>query len=132
MKWITLAAAIVAIVFAVRILLADLARGRGRSTLGQLALAVLSLALLGAAVYTAHWLGLFSVPIVAFAFVPFGLAARWWFLSGREKRALLEASRPPATRTERLLAIARWPIFLALIALVVTAGVVAGLLAAKY
>lgn len=133
MKWLALIAALVATVFAVRILAADLRRGEGRSTIGQLATAVLALVVLGAAIYAAHWIGFFSVPVVAVAFVPFGLAARWSILASRSERERREAARQPTnpSRRDRLLGLAMWPVFLALVFLVAALGVIAGALVAQ-
>jgi hypothetical protein len=133
MKWLVLIAALVAIVLALQILAADLRRGRPHSTIGQLAPAVLSLAVLGAAIYAGHAIGLFSVPIVAVAFVPFGLALRWSILATREMRQRREeASQPdPPSRRDRLVSLAIWPVFLVLVALVATLGLMAGTLAAR-
>lgn len=137
MKWLTLSAAVVATVFALQILAADLRRsGRPRSTLRQLAIAILALAVMGAAIYAAHWIGLFSVPIVAAAFVPFGLTARWWMLANRDKREARQRSEAalhpvPPTRRDGLVALLRWPIFLVLIAIVLAAGLLAGMFAAR-
>jgi hypothetical protein len=133
MKWLVLMAALVSVVLALQILATDLRRGRRRSTLGQLALAVLSLAVLGAAIYAAHVVGFFSAPIVAVAFVPFGLAARWSMLSTREMRQRREAARPPVqpSRRDRLVGLAMWPVFLVLVVLVAALGLMAGALAAQ-
>jgi hypothetical protein len=133
MKWLVLIAVLVSIMLALQILAADLRRGRRRSTLGQLALAVLSLAVLGAAIYAAHVIGLFSAPIVAVAFVPFGLAVRWSMLSSREMRQRREAAGQPvqSSRRDRLVGLAMWPVFLVLVALAATLGLMAGALAAQ-
>jgi Ca2+/Na+ antiporter len=133
MKWLVLIAALVAIVLALQILVADLRHGHQRSTMGQLALTVPSLAVLGAAIYAGHAIGLFSVPIVAVAFVPFGLALRWSILATREMRQRRnEAGRPvPSSRSDRLVGLAMWPLFLVLVALVAVVGLMAGMLAAQ-
>lgn len=55
-------------------------------TIADFASVVLSLVLLAAAVYAAHWLGIFSLPLVALAFVPFGVATRWLLLATRDSR----------------------------------------------
>lgn len=138
MKWLTLIAAIVATVLALRILVADLRHSdRPRSTLHQLALALLSLAVIGAAIYALHWIGFFSVPIVAAAFVPFGLVTRLWMLASRDRREARQLrdetlTPTPPTRRERFVALARWPVFLALIAIVLAAGLLAGMFVARY
>lgn len=114
MKWLALIAAFLAALFAIQILIADLRRGHKRSTLVQLALALLSLAVLGAAIYAAHLLGLFSLPVVAFLFVPFGLALRWSVLATRDLRRRREAAMPqiPHSRNDLVLGVAMWPFFL--------------------
>ena len=131
MKWLALLAALVAAVLAIQMLVADLRRGHPRSTMGQLALAFLSLAVLGAAIYVAHWFGLFSVPIVALLFVPFGLALRWSALATRDMRHRREAALPqiPSSRRDRVVGLAMWPVFLLLMALVACLGLLAAMLA---
>jgi hypothetical protein len=101
--------------------------------MGQLALAVLSLAVLGVAIYAAHWIGFFSLPIVAVAFVPFGLALRWSILTTRDMRQRREAARQPIplSRSDRLRGLAMWPVFLVLAALMAALGVMAGALVAQ-
>ncbi|MGZ6266236.1 MAG: hypothetical protein ACXWN4_04970 [Candidatus Limnocylindrales bacterium] len=133
MKWLILLAALVAALFAVQILIADMRRGHKRSTMVQLAAAVFGLALLGLAIYTAHLLGLYSVPIVALAFVPFGLALRWSILATREMRRRREEAGQPvsSSRRGRLVNLAIWPLFLVLVALVAVVGLMAGILAAQ-
>jgi hypothetical protein len=117
MKWLTILAAIGAAALALQILIWERRGGRRRpSMLGQLALAVLTVVVLGAAVSAAHWLGIFSVPLVIIAFVPFGIAARWLILSTRE------------SRSDRLLALAAMPVFLILIAAVLLLGLIASTL----
>ena len=94
MKWLTILAAIGAAALALQILIWERRGGRRRpSMLGQLALAVLTVVVLGAALSAAHWLGIFSVPFVIIAFVPFGIAARWLILSTRESRRHLANAR---------------------------------------
>ena len=54
--------------------------------LREFAAAVLSLVMLAAAVLAAHWLGFFSLPLVALAFMPFGVAIRWLLTDTRASR----------------------------------------------
>ena len=87
MKWLLLMGAVAFGAFAVW----WLARGRpGRPvrsrTLAEGALAILSLVLIVAAAYVAHGMGIFSLPLVALAFLPFGVATRWLLVSTRETR----------------------------------------------
>ena len=84
MKWLLLMGAVAFGAFAVW----WLARGRpGRPvrsrTLAEGALAILSLVLIVAAAYVAHGMGIFSLPLVALAFLPFGVATRWLLVSTR-------------------------------------------------
>ena len=48
--------------------------------------AILSLVLIVAAAYAAHGLGIFSLPLVVLAFVPFGVFVRWLLASTRDSR----------------------------------------------
>ena len=131
MKWLTLLALLVAVLFAIQILIADMRRGHKRSTMVRLALAVLSLALLGVAIYTAHLLGFYSLPIVALLFAPFGLALRWSTLATREMRRRREAAMPqiPPSRRDRYRGAVIWPVFLGLVVLVACLGMFAAVLA---
>jgi hypothetical protein len=96
MKWLLLAAVVVAAFLAARILLSDVRRAGRRSTLGSLLAAVVSLAVLAAVLSLAHFVGLASIAIVAVAFVPFGLLVRWSLLETRGRRDRYEAARPAA------------------------------------
>ena len=64
--------------------------------LAELAVAVLTLVMVAAAVYVAHLLGIFSVPLVALLFVPFGLAIRWLLVATRDSRRRGELDRAAA------------------------------------
>jgi small-conductance mechanosensitive channel len=96
-------------------------RSRG---LADLAAAVLALVLLAAAFYSAHLLGIFSVPLVAVAFVPFGVVARWLLLASRSSRRRKEldgrATAPGPGPGLRL------PLLLVLVVAVAVLGVVLG------
>jgi hypothetical protein len=131
MKWLILIAAVVAVALAVWVLAGERRPGRGRSTLRQLAAVVASLVVLLAAIYAAREIGFVAMPVVAVAFVPFGLAARWLVLATREARARREAAAGPTPRA-RLLGLAMWPLFVALVVGVAAIGVVAGMLAARH
>lgn len=61
------------------------ARSASRPT-AQAASAVVSLALIVAGAYAAHGLGIFSLPLVVLAFVPFGVVVRWLLFSTRDSR----------------------------------------------
>ena len=133
MKWLMILAAIGAAVLSVQILIWERRSGRSRrSPLRRLAWVVLTLVVLAAVVYGAHLLGIFSVPLVAVAFVPVGITVRWLMSATRESRLRAEEARaaaagPPA-RHARLIAIATWPIFLVLVAVAVVLGLVVGTL----
>ena len=131
MKWLIVLAAIGAAALALQILIWERRGGRRRpSTLARLAVAVLTVVGLAAAVYAAHSLGIFSVPLVAIAFVPFGVTIRSLILAtrGRRQRAAdaRAAAAAPASRLDRMLELATWPVFLFLVAVVVAAGLVVG------
>jgi hypothetical protein len=133
MRWLIVLAAIGAAALSLQILVWERRRGaRPRATLGRLAGAVLTVVVLGAAVYAAHWLGIFSIPLVAIAFVPFGITARWLILATRESRQRAAEARataaPPASYRARLLELAAWPVFIFLVSVVVVLGLVVGTL----
>ena len=133
MKWLIVLAAIGAAAISLQILIWERRSGRPRrATLGQLAGGVLTVVILGAAVYAAHWLGIFSVPLVAVAFVPVGITVRWLMGASRASRQRAEDARAaavgPASRRARLVAIATWPVFIVLVAVVVVVGLVVGTL----
>ena len=133
MKWLIVLAAIGAAAISLQILIWERRSGRTRrSTLGQLAGGVLTVVILGAAVYAAHWLGIFSVPLVAVAFVPVGITVRWLMGASRASRQRAEDARAaaagPPSRRARLVAIATWPVFIVLVAVVVVVGLVVGTL----
>jgi hypothetical protein len=133
MRWLVILAAVAAFLVALQVLIWERRGGRSRrSTPGQLAWAVLALVAISAVVYAAHWLGIFSIPLVAIAFVPFGIVLRWLFLATRASRERAADARAaasvPATRRERLLARAAMPVFFVLAAAVVLLGLVVGTL----
>ena len=132
MKWMIILAAVGAGGLALQVLIWERRGGpRPPAALARLALAVLTVVVGSAAVYAAHLLGIFSIPLVAIGFVTLGIAGRWLILAtrGRRQRAAdaRAAARPPSSRT-RLLEIAAWPVFIALFTLVVVVGLVVGML----
>jgi hypothetical protein len=133
MRWAILLGGLGTAAIALQILIWERRRGRRRpSTIGRLALAVLAVVLLGGAVYSAHLLGIFSIPLVFLAFVPVGVTARWLILATRESRELaadaFAASNSPATRLVRVLRAASLPIFVLMVVAVVLLGLVVGTL----
>lgn len=128
MRWLILLAATAA---AALLALAVASERRGghspRSAVARVASTTLSLVALGAGVYVAHWLGIFSVPLVALAFVPCGIVLRWWFMATRGSRERETAARAVAGG-RRLPAAAELPIFVGLVALAVALGLIAGFL----
>jgi hypothetical protein len=90
--------------------------------LAELAAAALALVWLAAAVYAAHLLGIFSIPLVAVAFVPFGAVVRWVLLASRSsRRRELSRTATVGPRARRVL-----PLLLVLVAVVAVLGVVVG------
>jgi hypothetical protein len=133
MKWLVVLGAVGAAAISLQILVWERRSGRKRrTTLGRLAGAVLTVVVLGAAVYSAHWLGIFSVPLVAVAFVPVGITIRLLMGGSRESRQRAEEARAaaagPPSRRARLIAIATWPVFIGLVAAVVVLGLVVGIM----
>jgi hypothetical protein len=131
MKWLVVLAAVGAAALALQILIWERRGGRRRpSTLGRLAVAVLTVIGLGGAIYAAHFLGIFSIPLVAIAFVPFGVTVRWLILATRRTRQRATDARAaaaaPVSRRARLLGLTAWPVFLVLVAVVVVMGLVVG------
>jgi len=131
MKWLIILCALAAAAAALQVLIRERRSGRrGPTTPGRIALAVLTVALMGGAVYSAHLLGIFSIPLVVIAFVPVGVTLRWLILATRDSRQRAEevraASMPPATRRERLLGAASLPILVVLMAAVAFLAVVVG------
>jgi hypothetical protein len=131
MRWAILLGAAATAAVALQILIWERRAGRRRpSTIGRIALVVLALVLVGAAVYSAHLLGIFSIPLVVLAFVPVGATVRWLILATRESRQLaaeaFAASAPPVTRRIRLLRAASLPIFVLMVLAVVLLGLVVG------
>jgi len=90
--------------------------------LAELAAAALALVWLAAAVYAAHLLGIFSIPLVAVAFVPFGAVVRWVLLASRSSRRR-ELSRTATVGPRARLVL---PLLLVLVAVVAVLGVVVG------
>jgi hypothetical protein len=131
MKWVVLLGAVVAAVLALQALIWERRGGRRRpSTVGRIALAVLAIVLVSGAVYAAHLLGIFSVPLVVIAFVPVGAAIRWLILATRESRErdaqAREAMALPPTRSDRLIRAASLPLFVLMVLAVVLLGLVVG------
>jgi len=131
MKWLFLVAGLVAAILAVPILISDLRRAGRGSTLRSLAAVALSLVLLAAALYLAHYLGWFSIAFVALAFFPIGLAARWSLLATRDARDRRETAQDPAPRTAggRAVRLLAWPLLVVLMFGVVALGAAAAVVA---
>lgn len=131
MKWLIILGAVCAAALALQILISERRRGRRElSALGRIALAVLAIALLGGAVYSAHVLGIFSIPLVVIAFVPVGVTVRWLILASRGSRQQAEEARiviaPAAGRRDRLIRAASLPLFVLMVLAVVLLGLVVG------
>jgi len=137
MRWLILLAAIGAGALALQILIWERRGGRRQpSTLGRVAFAVLAVVLVGGAVYSAHLLGIFSIPLVVIAFVPVGVTARWLILATRGPRLRAAEARAataqPLTRRARLLELAALPVFVVLVAAVVVLALAVGTLVGKH
>jgi hypothetical protein len=133
MRWAILLGTVATAAIALQILIWERRAGRRRpSPIGRLALAVLAVVLLGGAVYSAHLLGIFSLPLVVLAFVPVGVTVRWLILATRESRQLaadaFATSASPVTWRVRLLRAASLPIFVLMVAAVVLLALVVGTL----
>ncbi len=133
MRWLFLLAAIGTAALFVLAVVSERRGGRPpRSRSGaRLAWAALSLIALAAGVFVAHWVGIFSVPLVVLAFVPFGVALRWWFTATRSSRER-EAAARAAAAGRRVPSAAELPIFVGLVAIAVALGVIAGLLVGRH
>lgn len=131
MKWLIILCSLAVAVAALQVLIRERRSGRRRpSTLGRIASAARAAALLGGALYSAHVLGIFSIPLVVIIFVPVGVTLRWLILATRGSRQRAEQDRasstPPATRRERLLGAASLPILVVLVVAVALLAVVVG------
>jgi hypothetical protein len=133
MRWAIILAAICAALVALQILIWERRSGRRRpSTIGRIAFGVLAIVLAGGAVYSAHLLGIFSIPLIVIAFGPVGLTVRWLILATRESRETADAARtaaaPPLTSGQRLLRALALPLFVAMVLAVVAVALVVGTL----
>ena len=131
MRWLVLLGALAAAAIALQILIWERRRGRREPTaLARSALAVLGVLLVGGAVYSAHLLGIFSLPLVVAAFVPVGVTARWLILATRESRERADAARaaaaPQLARRDRFIHAASLPLFVIMVVAVVALGLVVG------
>jgi hypothetical protein len=133
MRWVVILAAICAALVALQILIWERRSGRRRpSAIGRIALAVLAIVLVGGAVYSAHLLGIFSIPLIVIAFGPVGLTLQWLILATRASREAADAARAaaalPLTRSQRLLRAFALPLFVIMVLAVVTVALVVGTL----
>lgn len=133
MRWIVILAAICAALVALQVLIWERRSSRRRSsTIGRIALAVLAIVLVGGAVYSAHLLGIFSIPLIVIAFGPVGLTMRWLILATRASRETADAARAeaalPLTRSQRLLRAFALPLFVVMVLAVVAVALVVGTL----
>ena len=125
MKWLL---ALLAVAAAAAILLQLLtsreisARYQVRGAI-RIAWAVLSIALLATAVFAAHWIGLFSVPLVAVAFVATGVPLRMVLTGTKPTRAAGEPSGAESRR-QRLWNSLELPLLIVLVAGVALLGIV--------
>jgi hypothetical protein len=133
MRWVVILAAICAALVSLQVLIWERRGGRRRpSTVGRIALAVLAIVLVGGAVYSAHLLGIFSIPLIVIAFGPVGLTLRWLILATRESRERADVARasaaPPLTSGQRMLRALALPLFVVMVLAVVAVALVVGTL----
>lgn len=133
MRWVAILGAICAGLVALQILIWERRSGRRRpSTIGRIAFAVLAIVLVGGAVYSAHLLGIFSIPLIVIAFGPVGLTLRWLILATRDSREAADtafaAASPPLTRSQRFLRTLALPLFVIMVLAVVAVALVVGTL----
>ena len=89
----------------------------------RFAWAVLSIAILAIGLFAAHWIGLFSVPLVAVAFVAAGVPLRMVLTGTKPARAAGEPSGAESRR-ERLWNSLELPLLVVLVAGVALLGIV--------
>jgi hypothetical protein len=99
-------------------------------TLVRFASAILSLVLLIAAAYAAHYLGIYSLPLVIVAFLTVGIAGRGLLFGTREARTKRELSNtaPAKGRLEWLVL----PLLVVLVVAIAVLGVVVGTLVGRH
>ncbi len=131
MRWLVLLGAAGAAAFVVWYLATGRTEESPRSrTLAGFGWAVLCVALLAAAVYAVHWLGIFSLPLVALALVPFGIATRWLLLATRGSRGFQEWE--PKAAGNRPWARLVLPTLLVTVVAIAVLGVVVGMLVGRH
>jgi hypothetical protein len=130
MKWLLallVVAAAAAILLQVLTTRAAPGRYQARGAI-RFAWAVLSIALLAIAVFAAHWIGLFSVPLVAVAFVAAGVPLRLVLTGTKPARAAAEPGTAQSRR-DRLWNSLELPLLVVLVAGVALLGIaVSGLI----
>jgi hypothetical protein len=123
MRWLVLIGVLSATAFGVwRLTRVRLEPGARPRRLSELAAAIFALVWLAAAVYAAHLLGIFSIPLVAVAFVPIGAVVRWLLLASRASRRR-EFGRAATVGPRARLVL---PMLLVLVTVVAMLGVVVG------
>ncbi len=129
MKWLILFGSLGAAAIAFQILVWERRSGRHLAPLRQAAMAIVAVVLLGGAVYSAHLLGIFSIPLVVITFVPVGATVRWLILAtrvSRQREAEARAAAFPATRHDLFLRAISLPLFVTMALAVVLLGLVVG------
>jgi hypothetical protein len=96
----------------------------------RFAAAILSLVLLLAAAYAAHYLGIYSLPLVTVAFLIVGIAGRGLLFGTRDARTKRELSNAAAasSRRERVVL----PLLVVLVVAIAVLGVVVGTLVGRH
>jgi hypothetical protein len=131
MKWLVLLGVIGAAALVAWYVATGRPAGRPRSRpLAEFAWAVLTCVLLAAAVWLAHQLGVFSVPLVALAFVPFGISVRGLLVATRDsrRRRELDGQTAAAGRHARL----TLPLLVVMVVAIAVFGVVVGWLVGSH
>ena len=98
-------------------------------TLVRFASAILSLVLLIAAAYAAHYLGIYSLPLVTIAFLTVGIAGRGLLFGTREARTKRELSNAATSGRWEWLVL---PLLVVLVVAIAVLGVAVGTLVGRH
>jgi hypothetical protein len=130
MKWLVLLGAAGVVAFMTWWLLRGKPGLPARSqTVAGLASTVLSLILIVGAAYTAHRVGIMSLPLVVLAFVPLGIGVRWLLFATRDSRDGRVAREPAENRLWDKLTL---PVLTVMVIAIAVLGVVVGTLVGRH
>jgi len=93
--------------------------------IAQFAWAVLGLVFLAAAIYLAHWIGIFSVPLVAVVFAGVGIPLRAMLAGTKASRSAAETGRI-RPRAARLWSRLELPVLFFAVAAIAVLGILVG------